>query len=66
MKRFKSYVKEEVPVNAVSAGNIAGVGYGPDGEPGVMPAAVKKNKKKNKKQANVMVALVKRMSKGYQ
>jgi hypothetical protein len=34
-------VKEEVAVNAAGAGNVAGLGVGPQGEPGV------KKKKKN-------------------
>lgn len=33
-------LKEEVPVNNVGGGNIAGVGVGPQGEPGI-----NKNKK---------------------
>lgn len=68
MRNFKSFVndvKEEVPVNAISAGNIDGAGYGPKGEPGVKAPALKKYKRKNEKQANFMIALVKRMSKGY-
>lgn len=28
-------IKEEAPVNAVGGGNIAGLGVGPQGEPGV-------------------------------
>lgn len=65
MRKFKAFVKEEVPVNAISAGNIDGAGYGPKGEPGVKAPALKKYKRKNEKQADFMVALVKRMSKGY-
>lgn len=34
-------IKEDVPANNVGAGNIAGLGVGPQGEPGV-------NKKKKK------------------
>ena len=37
---YKS-VREEVAVNAAGAGNVAGLGVGPQGEPGV------KKKKKN-------------------
>jgi len=39
---MKQKIKEEVPVNVVGGGNIAGVGVGPQGEPGV-------NLKKRKK-----------------
>ena len=41
-------VKEDAPANAVGSGNIAGIGVGPDGEPGVMPRAAQQYKKKNK------------------
>jgi len=50
MKRFKEVAEdivnkmEDAPANAVGGGNIAGVGVGPDGEPGVNP-----KKKKTKK-----------------
>ena len=39
--RRKKGLPEEVAVNSAGAGNIAGIGVGPDGEPGV------KKKKKN-------------------
>jgi hypothetical protein len=32
---MKKQLKEEVPVNNVGTGNIAGIGVGPQGEPGV-------------------------------
>lgn len=41
---------EEAPVNAVGSGNIAGVGVGPDGEPGFTRPAMNKYKKRNQKQ----------------
>lgn len=46
MKRFKDFIREEGPmaVNAVSAGNVDGIGFGSKGEPGV----------KNKKRSVVM------------
>jgi len=40
MKTFKQYHEDvsfsttSVAANAVSAGNVAGIGYGPEGEPG--------------------------------
>ena len=40
--------KEDAPANSAGGGGIAGIGVGPDGEPGVMPKAAKKYKKKNK------------------
>ena len=40
-------MKEEAPVNAVGGGNIAGMGVGPQGEPGVGPKAMKRYKDKN-------------------
>jgi hypothetical protein len=36
-------VQEDAPANSVGGGNIAGVGVGPAGEPGVMPGKKKKN-----------------------
>ena len=58
MKKFKTFIKQEsipedAPVNAVSSGNIDGVGYGSKGEPGVKPGV--KFRLKN------MVTLLKRM-----
>jgi len=44
MKRFKSFLEEEgAPTNNVGGGNIAGLGIGPKGEPGV--SATRKKKK---------------------
>lgn len=47
-KMVPDCVPEEAPANSVGSGNIAGVGVGPDGEPGVMPSAANVYKKKNK------------------
>ena len=44
--RIKS-IGEEAPANAVGGGNIAGMGVGPQGEPGVTPKAMKRYKDKN-------------------
>ena len=33
--KFKPMQKEDAPVNAVGGGQIAGVGVGPQGEPGI-------------------------------
>ena len=41
-------VPEEAPANVAGGGNIAGIGVGPDGEPGVLPRAAQIYKKKNK------------------
>lgn len=41
--------EEDAPANAVGGGNIAGVGVGPDGEPGFTSSAMNKYKSKNKK-----------------
>lgn len=50
MKSFKEFVDEEVPANAAGAGQIAGLGVGSNGEPGV-------NKKKKK---NLVLATISR------
>lgn len=48
--RRKRGLPEEAPANAVGSGNIAGMGVGPDGEPGVTPAATARYKRKNKQE----------------
>lgn len=47
---FKTYMKqwEDAAANAGSHGGIAGIGIGPDGEPGLTPDQIKKHKKKAK------------------
>jgi hypothetical protein len=40
-------IKEEAPANSVGGGKIAGIGVGPQGEPGVGPKAMKRYKDKN-------------------
>ena len=40
---------DETPANAAGSGAIAGIGVGPDGEPGVHPKKAMKHKKKMKK-----------------
>ena len=40
--------QEDAPANSAGGGGIAGIGVGPDGEPGVMPKAANQYKKKNK------------------
>lgn len=47
-KRLKSRLQEE-PANAVGGGNIAGLGVGPQGEPGVGSSARRKHKRRNQK-----------------
>lgn len=46
-----SRLSEDAPVNAVGGGNIAGMGVGPKGEPGVSPKAMAKYKRKNAQEA---------------
>ena len=43
-------IEEEVAVNSAGAGNIAGIGVGPQGEPGVKLARLKKYINKNKQE----------------
>lgn len=51
-QRIKAKMRnEEAPANAVGAGNIAGMGVGPDGEPGIRPKAMKRYKDKNAAEA---------------
>ena len=51
-ERFEKEFGEEI-ANAVGRGAIAGIGFGPDGEPGITPKQMKKYKDKNKKNAPV-------------
>jgi hypothetical protein len=50
MKTFKKFRKEDAPVNNVGGGNIAGVGVGPAGEPGI----------KKKKKKTIVMSMLKR------
>jgi len=45
---LENFLSEEPTVSAGS-GHIAGIGVGPDGEPGLTPAQMRRYKKKNKK-----------------
>lgn len=48
MKYFRKKLQtEDAPANAVGGGNIAGLGVGSQGEPGVTPSAQKRHKKRN-------------------
>lgn len=46
-KKFDMLFEDGI-VNAAGAGNIAGIGVGPKGEPGLTPTQMSKYKKKNK------------------
>ena len=41
-------VEEDAPANAAGSGAIAGIGVGPDGEPGIPTRSARRYKKKNK------------------
>ena len=43
-------MNEEAPANVVGGGNVAGVGVGPQGEPGMTAKAIRRYKRKNKEQ----------------
>ena len=44
---FESMVDEDAPANNSGSGNIAGIGVGPQGEPGFSPKAMNKYKKRS-------------------
>lgn len=46
---FEEVFSEDAPANSAGSGNIAGIGVGPDGEPGVSKKEQEKIKNKNKK-----------------
>ena len=48
MKYFRKKLRnEEAPANSVGGGNIAGLGVGPQGEPGISSPVMKRHKKRN-------------------
>ena len=59
-------ISEEAPANAVGGGNIAGLGVGPQGEPGVSMSARKRHKKrvedssKEQEETNPVMAMLRR------
>jgi len=51
MKSFKEFVKEDaVPVNSAGSGNVPAIGIGPDGEPPMKMALVRRKPMKQKKE----------------
>ena len=50
MDEIINKIDEDAPANAAGSGNIAGIGVGPDGEPGVNPTKAMKRKKENEKE----------------
>jgi hypothetical protein len=53
-KRLKHRLQEE-PANAVGGGNIAGLGVGPQGEPGLTPKQARKYKRRNQKEFTAFI-----------
>ena len=59
-------ISEEAPANAVGGGNIAGLGVGPQGEPGVPMSARERHKKrvedssKEQEETNPVMAMLRR------
>lgn len=48
VKSFKQFHEDAVPGNAVSSGNVQGIGFGPKGEPGGTKAVMNKSMLKRK------------------
>ena len=48
---FEKAFEEDAPANVVGGGNVAGLGVGPQGEPGITPKAARKYKRKNQEKA---------------
>lgn len=55
----RNLLESEVAANVAGSGKIAGIGVGPDGEPGMPPSAWKKWKRQNKSQAKEIAKKVK-------
>ena len=51
---FERAFEEDAPANAVGGGNVAGLGVGAQGEPGITPKAARKYKRKNQKNQEKM------------
>jgi hypothetical protein len=59
MRIFRRKISEDAPTNNAGSGNIAGIGVGPNGEPGVHPRRQpKKNRTPNPK--SILMAMVRR------
>ena len=54
-------MEEDAPANNVGGGNIAGVGVGPDGEPGIRMSKAKKKKKENEDEQDKITRKIKTM-----
>jgi hypothetical protein len=54
-------MEEDAPMNNVGGGNIAGVGVGPDGEPGIDMKKAKKKKKDNEDEQDKITRKIKTM-----
>jgi hypothetical protein len=66
MKEARQILTEDAPTNIVGDGHIAGLGIGPQGEPGFAQKVVDRHRKKNKKKAQEIMAMLSRMKSGTQ
>lgn len=55
------FLKEEAPTVSAGSGAIAGIGVGPDGEPGITPSQMKKYKLDNYKYYDSIVDYLDRL-----
>lgn len=58
--KIKRYFKEEAPTMSAGAGGVAGIGIGPDGEPGLTPAQVASHRFHNRKQQDDFTMFLRR------
>ena len=63
MDEIINKIDEDAPANAAGSGNIAGIGVGPDGEPGVNPTKAMKRKKENEKEQDQISKKISKMVK---
>lgn len=60
-EKISKYFKEEAPTMSAGAGGIAGIGIGPDGEPGFTPAQMASHKFHTRKQLDDLTAYLERV-----
>jgi len=61
MREAEELIEDGIPTNIAGTGNIAGIGVGPKGEPGISAKVIERHRKKNKKQKDIIMGLMDRL-----